>query len=81
MTMTTALLTPLLVGLAVLPATPHSAVSQVVAPQSLSDAARTPEGLIRALYDMASFDSGPEPVWEMFRDVLLEKAIPEGIGG
>ena len=41
----------------------------------LADAARTPEGLIRALYDMVSFDAGPEPDWEMFRDVFLEDAL------
>jgi hypothetical protein len=41
----------------------------------LADAAGTPEGLIRALYDMVSFDAGPEPDWEMFRDVFLEDAL------
>jgi hypothetical protein len=45
------------------------------AADSFSEAARTPEGLIRALYDMVSFDAGPEPDWEMFRDVFLEDAI------
>jgi hypothetical protein len=40
-----------------------------------SEATKTPEGLIRALYDMVSFDAGPEPDWEMFRDVFLEDAI------
>lgn len=42
---------------------------------AVAEAARTPEGLIRALYDMVSFDAGPEPNWEMFRDVFLEDAI------
>jgi hypothetical protein len=42
---------------------------------AFSEAAKTPEGLIRALYDMVSFDPGPEPDWEMFRDVFLEDAI------
>lgn len=41
----------------------------------LADAALTPEGLIRALCDMVSFDAGPEPDWEMFRDVFLEDAL------
>jgi hypothetical protein len=41
----------------------------------LADAALTPEGLIRALYDMVSFDAGPEPDWEIFRDVFLEDAL------
>ena len=42
---------------------------------AFAEAAKTPEGLIRALYDMVSFDPGPEPDWEMFRDVFLEEAI------
>lgn len=38
-------------------------------------AAATPASLIEALYDMVSFGPGPEPDWEMFRDVFLEDAI------
>jgi hypothetical protein len=44
-------------------------------PFGLIEAAKTPEGLIRALYDMVSFDAGPEPDWEMFRGVFLEDAL------
>ena len=70
------LLVLLLAGLAWLPASPSSAGAQALtqAPP-LAEAVRTPEGLIRALYDMVSFDSGPEPDWEMFRAVFLEDAI------
>lgn len=50
-------------------------LSQGDSSPSLSTAAQTPEGLIRALYDMASFDAGPEPDWEIFRDVFLEGAV------
>lgn len=41
----------------------------------LDEAARTPGGLVEALYRMVSFGPGPEPDWEMFRDVFLENAI------
>ena len=37
--------------------------------------AQTPGQLIEALYRMVSFDAGPEPDWEMFRDVFLEGAV------
>lgn len=42
---------------------------------SVQEAARTPEGLIRALYDMVSFGPGPEPDWNMFRPVFLPDAL------
>jgi len=38
-------------------------------------AAQTPTGLIEALYAMVSFGPGPEPDWNMFRDVFLEDAL------
>ena len=89
MTTRTILMVLLLAGLAWLPASPSSAGAQAVKktlPSSagaraatqtptFTEAARTPEDLIRALYDMVSFDAGPEPDWEMFRDVFLEDAI------
>ncbi len=43
--------------------------------EAVREAAQTPAGLIEALYDMVSFDAGPEPDWEMFRDVFLEDAL------
>ena len=50
-------------------------VAAFAAQPPLEQAAQTPEGLIRALYEMVSFDPGPEPDWEMFRDVFLEDAL------
>lgn len=44
-------------------------------PPDVQEAAQTPEGLVEALYDMVSFGPGPEPDWEMFRDVFLEDAV------
>jgi hypothetical protein len=44
-------------------------------PAPIAEAARTPAGLIEALYAMVSFGPGPEPDWDMFRDVFLEDAI------
>ena len=44
-------------------------------PVSIEEAAQTPAGLIEALYDMVSFGPGPEPDWNMFRDVFLEDAL------
>lgn len=41
----------------------------------IEQASRTPAGLIEALYQMVSFGPGPEPDWEMFRDVFLEDAL------
>lgn len=41
----------------------------------IEEAAQTPAGLIEALYGMVSIDPGPEPDWEMFRDVFLEEAL------
>lgn len=41
----------------------------------LQEAAQTPDGLIEWLYDMVSFGPGPEPDWEMFRQVFLEDAV------
>lgn len=41
----------------------------------IQEAAQTPEGLIEALYGMVSIDPGPEPDWNMFRDVFLEEAL------
>ena len=41
----------------------------------IAQAAQTPDGLIRALYRMVSFGPGPEPDWEMFREVVLPEAI------
>jgi hypothetical protein len=38
-------------------------------------AAQTPAGLIEALYGMVSIDPGPEPDWNMFREVFLEEAL------
>ena len=55
-------------------ALPVAADERVPVP-GLAEAARTPEGLVRALYDMVSFDAGPEPDWEMFRQVFLEEAL------
>jgi hypothetical protein len=43
--------------------------------RSIETAAQTPEGLIKALYGMVSIDPGPEPDWNMFRDVFLEEAL------
>lgn len=43
--------------------------------QSVAESARTPGGLVEALYGMVSFGPGPEPDWEMFRDVFLEEAV------
>lgn len=42
---------------------------------AVDEAASTPAGLVEALYDMASFDAGPEPDWNMFRDAFLEDAV------
>lgn len=42
---------------------------------AIDDAARTPSGLVEALYGMVSFGPGPEPDWEMFRDVFLPGAV------
>jgi len=42
---------------------------------AVDEAARTPAGLVEALYDMASFGPGPEPDWDMFRDAFLEDAV------
>ena len=50
-------------------------VSVSAGDEAFAEATQTPEGLIRALYDMDSFDAGPEPDWEMFRDVFLEDAL------
>jgi hypothetical protein len=50
-------------------------VSLLLPAQGVAEAAQTPEGLVRALYDMCSFDAGPEPDWNMFREVFLEDAI------
>ena len=44
-------------------------------PEAIQEAALTPGGLVEALYDRVSFGPGPEPDWEMFRDVFLEDAI------
>ncbi len=41
----------------------------------IQEAAQTPAGLIEALYGMVSIDPGPEPDWNMFRDVFLEEAL------
>jgi len=41
----------------------------------IEQAAQTPRGLVEALYDMVSFGPGPEPDWNMFRDVFLETAL------
>lgn len=41
----------------------------------IEQAAQSPDGLIRALYRMASFGPGPEPDWEMFRTVFLPEAV------
>jgi hypothetical protein len=58
------------------PAPPGSAVAQAGTQTHLpAGATSTPEGLIRALYDMVSFDAGPEPDWGMFREVFLEDAV------
>jgi hypothetical protein len=51
------------------------ATAQRPSPEAVAQAAATPAGLIEALYDMVSFDAGPEPDWEMFRDVFLEDAL------
>lgn len=69
---TATLLIALLGPLASPAATPQPEANETPA---LAEAAQTPEGLIRLLYDMASFDAGPEPDWEMFRDVFLEDAL------
>lgn len=53
---------------------PAPAVTQE-SPLPLGEAARTPAGLIEALYAMVSFGPGPEPDWSMFRDVFLDDAI------
>ena len=44
-------------------------------PVPIEEAARSPEGLIRGLYDMVSFGPGPEPDWTMFRQVFLTDAL------
>ena len=44
-------------------------------PPDVQEAARSPEGLIEWLYDMVSFGPGPEPDWEMFREVFLDEAV------
>jgi hypothetical protein len=62
-------LVPLLASLACLAASPGTQT------HLSAEAASTPEGLIRALYDMVSFDAGPEPDWEMFREVFLDDAV------
>ena len=49
--------------------------AQRPSPEEVAQAAATPGGLIEALYDMVSFDAGPEPDWGMFRDVFLEDAL------
>lgn len=60
-------------ALAVLVAMPLEA--QRPSREEIARAATTPTGLIEALYEMASFDAGPEPDWERFRDVFLEAAL------
>ena len=65
-------LTGLAIGLA-LPAS-LGAQDRADAPP-IAEAAQTPAGLIEALYGMVSIDPGPEPDWEMFRDVFLEEAV------
>lgn len=42
---------------------------------AIEEAAQTPRGLVEALYDMVSFGPGPEPDWNMFRDVFLADAL------
>ncbi|MDH3731967.1 MAG: hypothetical protein OEU54_00475 [Gemmatimonadota bacterium] len=42
---------------------------------SIDQAALDPGQLIDALYEMVSFGPGPEPDWEMFREVFLEEAV------
>ena len=66
----------LLVGFSVGLAVPASlgAQEQTVA-LPIDEAAQTPAGQIEALYGMVSIDPGPEPDWEMFRDVFLEEAL------
>jgi hypothetical protein len=68
--MRSALLSGALAAFLALPAS-----AQRPAPEVIAQAAATPAGLIEALYDMVSFDAGPEPDWEMFRDVFLENAL------
>lgn len=68
--MRSSLLSAALVVLLTLPAS-----AQRPAPEVIAQAAATPAGLIEALYDMVSFDAGPEPDWEMFKDVFLENAL------
>lgn len=53
-------------------ATPSAAQD---APAPIEEAALTPGGLVDALYEMVSFGPGPEPDWDMFRDVFLEDAL------
>ena len=60
------------VALAILSSAP---VSGQEASVPIEAAAQTPAGLIEALYGMVSFGPGPEPDWEMFRDVFLENAL------
>ena len=52
-----------------------SAHAQTERQPPIDEAARTPGGLIEALYQMVSFGPGPEPDWEMFREVFLVQAI------
>ena len=68
--MRSALLSAALAAFLALPAS-----AQRPTPDVIAQAAATPAGLIEALYDMVSFDAGPEPDWEMFRDVFLENAL------
>jgi hypothetical protein len=60
------------VALAILSSAP---VSGQEASVPIEAAAQTPAGLIEALYGRVSFGPGPEPDWEMFRDVFLENAL------
>lgn len=39
------------------------------------DALRTPEGLVRALYDMVTFDAGTTPDWNQVRAMFLDEAV------
>jgi hypothetical protein len=60
------------VALAIVSSAPASGQEASV---PIEEAAQTPTGLIEALYGMVSFGPGPEPDWEMFRDVFLEEAL------
>ena len=62
-------------GLALAALPTHPLAAQRPTPEAVAEAAASPTSLVELLYNMASFPPGPEPDWDMFRDVFLDNAV------